>query len=63
MKSQSIRYTGSSLESHNAPTKQVNVLLWVLQGFLSVLFLFAGVAKLTMPAETLASLTGLPSLF
>jgi hypothetical protein len=28
--------------------------LWVIQGLLALLFLFAGVAKLAMPAETLA---------
>ncbi len=63
MRSRSVSYTGRSLVSQNVPTKWANVLLWILQGLLSVLFLFAGVAKLAMPVEALTSLTGLPGLF
>ena len=40
-----------------------NRLLWVLQGLLALLFLFAGIAKLTMPIQILASQSGLPGPF
>ena len=33
--------------------KKTNVLLWVLQGLLALLFLFAGVTKFTLPPEQL----------
>jgi uncharacterized membrane protein YphA (DoxX/SURF4 family) len=38
------------------------VILWILQGLLALLFIFAGVAKLMMPIETLVSQSGLPGL-
>lgn len=37
--------------------------LWTIQGALAAIFLFAGVSKLVMPAETLTQGTGLPALF
>ena len=37
--------------------------LWIVQLLLAALFLFAGVAKLAMPAGELARQTGLPTLF
>ncbi len=43
--------------------KAVNVTLWILQALLATLFLFAGVFKLTMPADALARQTGLPAPF
>jgi len=39
------------------------VLLWVVQILLALLFLFAGVMKLTMPTAALAQMTGLPGAF
>jgi hypothetical protein len=39
------------------------VLLWINQGLLAALFLFAGVVKLTMPIRALAQQTGLPGGF
>ncbi len=40
-----------------------NRALWTLQLLLSLLFLFAGTAKLRMPADVLAQQTGLPGGF
>jgi DoxX-like family len=40
-----------------------NVLLWIVQGLLTALFLFAGIVKLTMPVAMLAQTTGLPGVF
>jgi len=39
------------------------VLLWIAQALLAVLFLFAGVVKLTMPIQVLAQQTGLAGGF
>ena len=41
----------------------LNVLLWVIQGLLAALFLFAGVMKLVLPLEALAGPVALPGLF
>jgi len=38
-----------------------NRALWPLQSLLAVLFLFAGAAKLLMPAQALAKASGLPT--
>ena len=40
-----------------------NVTLWVVQGLLAALFLFAGVMKLVLPVETMAGPVALPGLF
>ena len=37
-----------------------NVTLWVVQGLLAALFLFAGVMKLVMPIEAMAGPVALP---
>jgi len=39
-----------------------NVTLWVLQGLLAALFLFAGVMKLVLPIEAMAGPVALPGL-
>ena len=39
------------------------VLLWVLQGLLALLFVFAGVMKLVLPLDQLAGPVQLPGLF
>jgi uncharacterized membrane protein YphA (DoxX/SURF4 family) len=44
-------------------TKTTSTLLWVAQALLAALFLFAGVAKLTMPLAPVARMTGLPVAF
>jgi hypothetical protein len=41
----------------------INVLLWVVQGLLAALFLFAGAVKLVLPLEALAGPIALPGLF
>jgi hypothetical protein len=41
----------------------MNRLLWVVQGLLALLFLFAGGAKLVMPAAELTAQTPLPAAF
>lgn len=40
-----------------------NVLLWVVQGLLAALFLFAGGMKLILPIEAMAGPVALPGLF
>ena len=45
------------------PTKTINALLWTVQVLLAALFLFAGWAKLGMPAATLAHLSPFPVAF
>ena len=44
-------------------SKQLNVALWVAQGALAALFLFAGGMKLVMPIATMTSQTPLPGAF
>ncbi len=44
-------------------TKRAHVTLWVLQGLLAALFLFAGVTKLVMPMASLQAVSPLPALF
>ena len=39
----------------------MNRALWIVQGLLSAVFLFAGTVKLTMPLDEMAEMTGLPS--
>ena len=64
MRAQSITQTAGAFETLNIPAaKKSGILLWSLQGVLALLFIFAGVAKLAMPTEVLASMTGLPGLF
>ena len=40
-----------------------NLTLWVVQGLLAALFLFAGVMKLVLPVEAMAGPLALPGLF
>lgn len=44
-------------------TRTANVTLWILQIVLAALFVFAGVAKLAMPADLLARQVPLPVAF
>jgi DoxX-like family len=41
----------------------INMLLWVVQGLLAALFLFAGGMKLALPLDALAGPIALPGLF
>ena len=43
--------------------KTKNVVLWVLQGLLAALFLFAGVMKFVMPVAEMAAQSNLPGWF
>jgi hypothetical protein len=42
---------------------RLNVVLWIAQGLLALLFLFAGVMKLILPIEAMAGPVALPGLF
>ncbi|PYO40678.1 MAG: DoxX family protein [Gemmatimonadetes bacterium] len=44
-------------------TKRTRVALWILQGLLAALFLFAGGFKLAMPLAALAKVSPLPAAF
>jgi len=44
-------------------TMKKNVLLWIVQGLLAALFLFAGGMKLVMPIEAMAGPVAFPGLF
>jgi hypothetical protein len=50
-------------ESAAGPSSRAGVSLWIVQGLLALLFLFAGGAKLVMPAEMLAGPVPLPVQF
>lgn len=41
----------------------MNIALWIVQGILALLFLFAGGMKLVMPIEALTQQTPMPGLF
>jgi len=44
-------------------TRKANTILWITQGLLAALFLFAGSMKLVMPLEALKGPVALPGLF
>lgn len=48
--------------THGA-SRKASATLWTIQGALAVVFLFAGVSKLVMPADTLTQDSDLPALF
>ena len=41
----------------------MNLALWIIQGLLAALFLFAGVTKLVMPVQELQAQSGMSGLF
>jgi|SRR5258706_4678613 hypothetical protein len=53
----------SDMENDNGRARKMNRALWVVQGLLVLVFLFAGIAKLVMPIEELAQQTPLPGAF
>ena len=57
----------SSVATAGAHTKpaggKLNVVLWIIQALLALLFLFAGVVKLVIPMAAMAKQTGLPGEF
>jgi hypothetical protein len=57
-------YTSIRTANANVRTgRRAAVALWSTQGLLALVFLFAGVSKLVMPAETLTQDTWLPAAF
>jgi hypothetical protein len=46
-----------------SPSQKTTVLLWIIQGLLALLFMFAGVMKLILPVEVLTKGTSLSALF
>jgi uncharacterized membrane protein YphA (DoxX/SURF4 family) len=53
----------ATTRSSDGHSRKANVALWTVQGVLAVLFLFAGVSKLVMSGDDLASQTDLPVAF
>jgi uncharacterized membrane protein YphA (DoxX/SURF4 family) len=47
----------------NRPDRKMNVVLWILQGLLAALFMFAGVMKFIMPIEEMTKQIALPGWF
>ncbi len=41
----------------------MNIALWIVQGLMAALFIFAGGFRFTMPIDELEALTGLPGAF
>ena len=52
-----------SSPSISAPGQKSTILLWIIQGLLALLFVFAGVAKLVMPIEAMTKQIPLPGWF
>lgn len=48
---------------HNSNSSRANVALWIIQGVLAAVFLFAGGMKLVMPIEALTKDIALPAVF
>jgi hypothetical protein len=53
----------SGNESEPQTSKKLNTMLWILQGLLAAVFLFAGSMKLILPIEVMTKQTPLPGLF
>jgi len=49
--------------STNAPSRKMNVVLWIVQGLLAALFMFAGVMKFVMSVEEMTRQIALPGWF
>ena len=47
----------------NRPDRKMNVVLWILQGLLAALFMYAGVMKFVMPIEEMTKQIALPGWF
>src|SRR5882724_6685490 len=52
-----------SSPSTHAPSQKTTVLLWIIQGLLAIVFMFAGVMKFVMPIEEMTKQVPLPGLF
>lgn len=53
----------SSEGNHKPAGRKLNVMLWIIQGLLALVFLFAGGVKLAIPITAMAKQTGLPGWF
>ena len=49
--------------SANAPSRKMNVVLWIVQGLLAALFMFSGVMKFVMSIEEMTRQIALPGWF
>jgi len=52
-----------SSTSTQTPSQKTTVLLWIIQGLLALVFMFAGVMKFVMPIEEMTKQVPLPGLF
>jgi uncharacterized membrane protein YphA (DoxX/SURF4 family) len=52
-----------SSPSINTPSRKTFVLLWIIQGLLALVFLFAGAMKFITPIEEMTKQVPLPGLF
>ena len=52
-----------SSASTQTPSQKTIVLLWIIQGLLALVFMFAGVMKFVMPIEEMTKQVPLPGLF
>ena len=52
-----------SSPSTHTPSQKTTVLLWIIQGLLALVFMFAGVMKFVMPIEEMTKQVRLPGLF
>jgi uncharacterized membrane protein YphA (DoxX/SURF4 family) len=52
-----------SSSSINTPSQKTSVLLWIIQGLLALVFLFAGAMKFIIPMEQMTKQVPLPGLF
>jgi len=55
--------TPMSSTSTHTPSQKTTVLLWIIQGLLALVFMFAGVMKFVMPIEEMTKQVPLPGLF
>ncbi len=49
--------------NHKSVNRKLNILLWIIQGLLALLFLFAGGVKLILPIAAMAKQVALPGWF
>jgi DoxX-like family len=53
----------TSEDNHKSAGRNLNVVLWIIQGLLALLFLFAGGVKLILPIASMAKQVALPGWF
>ncbi len=52
-----------SSSSINTPSRKTTILLWIIQGLLALVYLFAGAMKFVIPMEQMTKQVPLPGLF